>query len=110
MRPLSVLRADDARLAHQAVPVVAAKRDQGAHGEAPLAQAGAPDAPVERRHWHHALNDCGGGSGQRRGAPATEVIRKLVTEKHRYARRIGSNFKRCRKVGNTETRFFIAYF
>lgn len=60
MRPLSVLRADDARLAHQAVPVVAAKRDQGAHGEASLAQAGAPDAPVERRHWHHALNDCGG--------------------------------------------------
>jgi len=53
----SVLRADDARLAHQAVPVVAAERDQGAHGEAPLAQAGAPDAPVERRHWHHALDD-----------------------------------------------------
>lgn len=61
VRPLSVLRADDARLAHQAVTVVAAERDQGAHGESPLAEAGATDPPIERRHWHYALDDCGGG-------------------------------------------------
>lgn len=60
MRPEPVLRAYDARLADQSVPVVAAECDQSANGQAPLAEAGAPDASIKRRNRHHALNDCEG--------------------------------------------------
>lgn len=57
MRPEPVLRAYDARLADQSVAIVAAKCDQSANGQTPLAQAGAPNTSIKRRHWHHALND-----------------------------------------------------
>lgn len=62
VRPEPVLRAYDARLADQSVPVVAAECDQSANGQAPLAEAGAPDASIKRRNRHHALNDCGDAS------------------------------------------------
>lgn len=57
VRPEPVLRAYDARLADQSVPIVAAECDQSANGQATLAEAGAPNASIKRRNWHHALND-----------------------------------------------------
>lgn len=58
VRPEPVLRAYDARLADQSVPIVAAECDQSANGQATLAEAGASNASIKRRNWHHALNDC----------------------------------------------------
>lgn len=70
VRPEPVLRAYDARLADQSVPIVAAECDQSANGQTPLAEAGAPNASIKRRNRHYALNDCKAekkreGEGQR---------------------------------------------
>lgn len=66
VRPEPVLRAYDARLADQSVPIVAAECDQSANGQATLAEAGAPNASIKRRNWHHALNDCEREKGERK--------------------------------------------
>lgn len=66
VRPEPVLRAYDARLADQSVPIVAAECDQSANGQATLAEAGASNASIKRRNWHHALNDCEVGKRRER--------------------------------------------
>jgi len=58
VRPDPVLRAYDARLADQSVAIVAAECDQSANSQTTLAEAGAPNASIERLNWHYALNDC----------------------------------------------------
>jgi len=48
VRPDPVLRAYDARLADQSVAIVAAECDQSANSQTTLAEAGAPNASIER--------------------------------------------------------------